>query len=283
MHAVTEGETVQWRSLPPTGQGSAAPCGVRPKPHPRQPNGHDAAHGPIVGKTVRRTLHGLPDEPKATAGSWRHHGRNRTRLRRGDHEGHRSTSDAARHIDGGFRGVAVGHHQPQLVQRMVVAAAACRLSDYGRWAQAELARLTKEGKSRQASAFLLGALAEPPLRRPAKGVGWLIGGSLAADDPDDMLHTIAAEDSFDVEPDLTRVQAPTLVLGGTADPFYSADLFRRTAAGVPQGRVVLFPGKSHVHVAGSAVPAAVALDSYRRVTVSTHRQIRTLAEPGRWL
>lgn len=153
--------------------------------------------------------------------------------------------------------LAIDH--PQLVRRLVVAAAACRLSDYGRWAQAELARLTKEGKTRQASAFLMGAMAKPPLRRPAQGIGWLMAGSLVADDPDDMLRTIAAEDSFDVEPNLTRIQAPTLVLGGTADPFYSEDLFRRTAAGVPHGRVVLFPGKSHVHVAGSAVPAAVAL------------------------
>jgi pimeloyl-ACP methyl ester carboxylesterase len=153
--------------------------------------------------------------------------------------------------------LAIDH--PELVQRMVVAAAACRLSEYGRWVQTELARLTEEGKPRRASAFLMGVMAKAPLRHPAKGVGWLMGGSFETDDPNDMLRTIAAEDSFDAEPDLTRVQAPTLVLGGTADPFYSEDLFRRTAAGVPDGRVVLFPGRSHVYVAGSAVPAAVAL------------------------
>jgi hypothetical protein len=50
-----------------------------------------------------------------------------------------------------------------------------------------------------------------------------------------------------------------LILGTTADPFYCEDLFRRTAAGIPDGRVVIFAGKSHVYVAGSAVPAAVAL------------------------
>ena len=32
-----------------------------------------------------------------------------------------------------------------------------------------------------------------------------------------------------------------------------------TANGIPDGRAVLFPGKSHMYVAGSAVPAAVAL------------------------
>lgn len=153
--------------------------------------------------------------------------------------------------------LAIDH--PQLVRRLVLASSACRLSTYGRWAQAELARLTEQGNPRRASAFLMGAMAKPALRQPARGVGWLMGSSLATDDPNDMLRTITAEDAFDAEPDLSRVQASTLVLGGTADLFYSADLFRRTAAGVPDGRVVLFPGKSHVHVAGSAVPAAVGL------------------------
>jgi hypothetical protein len=40
---------------------------------------------------------------------------------------------------------------------------------------------------------------------------------------------------------------------------YSEDLFRRTAAGMRDGRVVLFPGKNHMYVAGSALPAGVAL------------------------
>jgi pimeloyl-ACP methyl ester carboxylesterase len=59
---------------------------------------------------------------------------------------------------------------------------------------------------------------------------------------------------FDAEPDLHRIQAPTLVLGGTADDTYSEDLFRRTADGIPNGRAVLFPGKGHLY-ATSAKPA----------------------------
>jgi pimeloyl-ACP methyl ester carboxylesterase len=89
-------------------------------------------------------------------------------------------------------------------------------------------------------------------------MGWVMGG-FTPDNQDDMLVTIAAEDSFDAEPHLSRVQAPTLVLGGTADAFYSRDLFERTAAGLPQGRAVVFPGRSHVSVAGSKVAAGIAL------------------------
>jgi pimeloyl-ACP methyl ester carboxylesterase len=153
--------------------------------------------------------------------------------------------------------LAIDH--PALVRRMVLTAAACRLSPHGRQMQAEVARLTKEGDERRASAVLTGELAPRPLAYPARGLGWLMGGVFAATDPSDMLITIAAEDSFDAEPELTRVQAPTLVLGGTNDRFYSEDLFRRTAAGIPQGRAVLFPGKSHVYVASSKVAAGIAL------------------------
>lgn len=86
-----------------------------------------------------------------------------------------------------------------------------------------------------------------------------MGRNFRVDDPSDMVTVVAAEDSFDGGPDLSRVQAPTLVLGGTADPFYSEDLFRRTADGIPPGRVVLFPGKGHLYLAGSKMLAATAL------------------------
>jgi pimeloyl-ACP methyl ester carboxylesterase len=151
--------------------------------------------------------------------------------------------------------LAIDH--PDLVRRLVVAAAACRLSPHGRQVQAEVGRLVEAGDRRSAVALLTETLAPRPLAYPARGVGWLVGGRFQADS--DMVATIAAEDSFDVESDLHRVTAPTLVLGGTADPFYSEDLFRRTAAGIPDGRAEVMPGKSHGYVAGSKVAAGVAL------------------------
>jgi pimeloyl-ACP methyl ester carboxylesterase len=153
--------------------------------------------------------------------------------------------------------LAIDH--PQVVKRLVLASAACRLSPRGRHAQAELARLTREGNARRAWAVMMGTLAPSPVRYPARGLGWLIGGSFAVDDPSDMLITIAAENSFDAEPDLHRVQAPTLVLGGTADPSYSEDLFRRTAAGIPDGRAAIFRGKGHLYAANSRNASSISL------------------------
>lgn len=153
--------------------------------------------------------------------------------------------------------LAIDH--PGLVRRLVVAAAACRLSPHARQVMAEVARLTREGDDRRAAALLMGTVVPGPLGYAAGGLGWVFGGVLAADDSSDMLLTIAAEDSFDAEPGLSRIQAPTLVLGGTADAFYSEDLFRRTAAGIPQGQAVILPGKTHQYVAASKVTAGIGL------------------------
>ena len=160
---------------------------------------------------------------------------------------------------GGSLALQLAIDSPELVERVVVAAAACRLSEEGRRLQRELIRRTEAGDPRGVGALLLGSLAPRALRYPARGIGWLAGNTFAVDDPSDTLAVMAAEDAFDAEPGLARIQAPTLVLGGTADSFYSEELFRRTASGIPDGRVVIFPGKTHMYVAGSAVPAAAAL------------------------
>ena len=145
---------------------------------------------------------------------------------------------------GGSVALQVALNHPELVQRLVLASAACRLSPIGRQVQAEVARLTREGRPRRASAHIMEVLAPRPLAYVARGFGWLAGGSFDVDDPSDMLVTISAEDSFDAEPDLINVKAPTLVLGGAADHGYSEDLFRRTAAGIPDGRAVIFPARA---------------------------------------
>jgi pimeloyl-ACP methyl ester carboxylesterase len=153
--------------------------------------------------------------------------------------------------------LAIDH--PQLVRRLVLAPAACRLSPRARREQAELARLMKNSEVRRAGAFMIDMLAARPFRYPARALGWLVAPSFVTSDPSDMLITIEAEDAFDAEPDLHRIQAPTLVLGGTADDTYSEDLLRRTAAGIPNGCAVLFAGKGHLYAVSSKVAAQTAL------------------------
>ncbi|WP_221934745.1 alpha/beta fold hydrolase [Georgenia yuyongxinii] len=141
---------------------------------------------------------------------------------------------------------------PATVRRLVLLAGACRLSEAGRAAQRRLASATVRGEHRRAWAATAPVLT--PNRAGAAAMAammWLTGPAMAPDDPTDMLRVIEAEDAFDVTDRLHLVQAPTLVIGGARDGYYGAELFRRTAAGIPGARLVLHPRRGHMGVAAS--------------------------------
>ena len=140
----------------------------------------------------------------------------------------------------------------------MLAAAASRLSPSGRHLLAEVARLVKAGDSRRASALVAQALAPPLLRHPAGALA-LVVNPFVAGNPADMLITNAAVAAFDAEPELPRLRAPALVMGGSTDPYYSEDLFRRTAAAIPGGQAVIVPGKGHLYAAASKAATNIAL------------------------
>lgn len=68
---------------------------------------------------------------------------------------------------------------------------------------------------------------------------WLAGLFSDPDDPADMIATIRAKDAFDVTHELHRITAPTLVVGGGRDGFYTTELFRETARGIHNARLLL--------------------------------------------
>lgn len=142
---------------------------------------------------------------------------------------------------------AIDH--PDVVDRLVVLSSACRLSDAGRQAQRQLALHTLAGRHRAAWAALAPMLAQGGLPRAAQAaLLWCFGPLNAPRDPNDMIATIEAEDVFDAEPQLGHIHVPTLVIGGARDGFYSPQLFERTAAGIPDARLVLCPRGTHVSV-----------------------------------
>jgi pimeloyl-ACP methyl ester carboxylesterase len=142
---------------------------------------------------------------------------------------------------------AIDH--PQLVRRLVLAATACRLSPHGREVQRRYAELARQGRPRRAYAALGPALAATVAGgRAFAALMWLVGGSQRVEDPSDMLVTVAAEDTFDACPQLHRITAPTLLVAGGRDQYYSPDLFRETAERIPNGRLALYPDKGHAGV-----------------------------------
>jgi len=142
---------------------------------------------------------------------------------------------------------AIDH--PQLVRRLVLTATACRLSPHGREVQRRFAELTAEGRPRRAYAALGPTLAATVAGgRAFAALMWLFAGSQRADDPSDMLVTVAAEDTFDASPQLHRITAPTLLVAGGRDRFYAPELFRETAEHIPNARLRLYQDKGHAGV-----------------------------------
>lgn len=64
-----------------------------------------------------------------------------------------------------------------------------------------------------------------------------------------MAVTIEAEDAFDLAACRSPIRAPTLILAGADDRFYSAELFEETARLIPASRLRRFEGRGHVTVA----------------------------------
>jgi pimeloyl-ACP methyl ester carboxylesterase len=142
---------------------------------------------------------------------------------------------------------AIDH--PQLVRRLVLVATACRLSPSGREVQRRFAELIKQGRPRRAYAALGPALAATAAGGRAFAVMmWLFGASQRVEDPSDMLVTVAAEDTFDASPELHRITAPTLLVAGDRDRYYSPELFRETAERIPNARLALYQDKGHAGV-----------------------------------
>jgi pimeloyl-ACP methyl ester carboxylesterase len=174
---------------------------------------------------------------------------------------------------GGSVALQLAADHPELVRRLVVVAAAHRLDPRGQRLQAEMARLLRAGQPRQAWASLMTAMFPRPLRPVAGPLSRLTAGAWVAADPTDALVTLDAENAFDLEVDLPRVTAPTLVIGGCHDIFYSPELFTGTAAGVQDGRAHLFPdwghGRASVSTATTHLTLGFMLAGVHRSTAKT--------------
>jgi len=74
-----------------------------------------------------------------------------------------------------------------------------------------------------------------------------MGGMLfgAPEDPSDMGVTIEAEYNHNFKDRLVQIGVPTLVIAGDKDPFYSEALFRETAKGIPNAKLILYKGMGH--------------------------------------
>jgi pimeloyl-ACP methyl ester carboxylesterase len=159
--------------------------------------------------------------------------------------------DVAGISTGGSIAQQLAADHPDVVDRLVLLSTACRLGPEGRTLQRRVAARVRRGAYRQALAVMMAGIV-PPRRGQiaAATLAWLAGPRLLAggDDLADLATTIEAEDTFDLATSPSPIRAPTLILAGGADRFYSPELFAETARLIPASRLRVFERRGHITV-----------------------------------
>lgn len=140
---------------------------------------------------------------------------------------------------------------PDLVRRLVLAYTAYKLGDDGKVSQRRLGVLARQGKWRTAYSLIAGSVSPPGLIRPLlKGAMWMFGKTItgapsAPSAVSDFLVTIEAGDAHDFKDRLAEISVPTLVIGGDQDFYFPAELYRETAKGIANAKLILYEGATH--------------------------------------
>lgn len=140
---------------------------------------------------------------------------------------------------------------PGLLRKLVLHSSAYTLSDSANKAQMRAAWFARRGKWRAAYAQMLSITSHKSFKKllykPCIFFMSFFGKSLYGrpDDPSDLAVTIEAEDKLDFKDRLSEITAPTLVIAGDKDPFYTPMLLRDTAKGIPNARLILYKGMGH--------------------------------------
>ena len=146
---------------------------------------------------------------------------------------------------GGMIAQSLAARHPDVVERLVLANTGPRVDDVdtvdrflGYAADRDWAAIRAELSSAMFSDWR--AAVYPPV---ALTLGRVLAPRPA--DPDDVRISLEAIREFDGRDLLGDVEAPTLVFGGTEDPFFPEALLRETAAGIPGAELTLVHGGKH--------------------------------------
>ncbi len=139
---------------------------------------------------------------------------------------------------------------PDLVRRLVLHSSAHTLGQAGKALQWRMGELARQHHWRKVFTAMFSLMLPPTgIKRDVGRLAIWIAGSLLPlilpKDLSDLAITVEAEDKFHFKDRLPEITAPTLVVAGDKDPFYSVTLFRETVEGIPNARLILYPGMGH--------------------------------------
>jgi pimeloyl-ACP methyl ester carboxylesterase len=145
---------------------------------------------------------------------------------------------------GGSIALQLAADHPDVVRRLVLVSAGYRLGPGAKDAQLRYVEATAAGRrgAHHLAPFKVESTTGARLVAPLM---WLLDPLMRPANPADMVAFAHAEDAFDLGKRLSDIAAPTLVIAGERDRVYSPTIFRRTADGVRDGRLITYPRTGH--------------------------------------
>jgi pimeloyl-ACP methyl ester carboxylesterase len=134
------------------------------------------------------------------------------------------------------------------VRSLILVVSACRLSEAGREICERWQALAREDRWRELRADMASvAVSSETNKRLARAFIRVFGNLVfrVPSDPSDFLTTLDADLQHDTTGQLGGISAPTLVIGGNEDPFFSEGLMHETADKIPDATLRIYEGVGH--------------------------------------
>jgi len=150
---------------------------------------------------------------------------------------------------GGLIAQHLAADHPDLIRRLVIAMAAYRVGDEGRELDMKFAELMSQGKMREAFTTMILILYPGGIKKHFwKFFMWLFAPLMmkTPTHPSDPLVEAKAEYEHNTKNRLAEIKVPTLVIAGDKDFYFPAALYRETAEGIPNAKLILYEGVGHM-------------------------------------
>jgi 3-oxoadipate enol-lactonase len=145
---------------------------------------------------------------------------------------------------GGMTAMWLGIHAPERIDRVVLCCTSAKLGPPGAYAQ-RAAQVRAEGTASVAQTVVSRWVTPPYAEEHPTEVARL-EAMVAATPAEGYASSCEAIETMDIEDDLARITAPTLVIAGAEDPATPPDHGARIAARIPGTRMTVVPHAAHL-------------------------------------